>query len=171
MDQYTKLAKEAIEAIIGQEKELPLPKDLPQEMLSEKAGVFVTIHNGSDLRGCIGTYLPTEDCVAQEIIQNAISASTKDSRFNKITKDELKDLSYEVSLLKEPEQIKSIDMLDVKKYGLLVRTHDGKSGLLLPDLKGVNSSEEQISICCQKGGINPEKETLILYRFEVLKYT
>ena len=170
MNQYIQLAKKAIESFILEHKTINSSDALPQEMLNEKAGVFVTIYNHGDLRGCIGTFLPTEDNIVQEIIQNAISAAARDYRFKQITKDELPELNYEVSILAEPEQIKSVDELDAKKYGVLVRTESGKSGLLLPDLEDVDTPEQQISICCQKGGIDPEEEKLILYRFQVTKY-
>ena len=170
MNPYTSLAKKTIEIFIKNHKIIDPPGDLPGEMTSQKAGIFVTIHNNKELRGCIGTFLPTEDSIAREIIQNAISAATKDYRFRSIAAEELPNLGYEVSVLSTPEQVKSLDDLDHQKYGVLVKTESNKSGLLLPDLKGVNSPEEQISICCQKGGIDMEKEKLILYRFEVNKY-
>jgi len=170
MNPYINLAKKTIEAKIKDGLVIQPQEGLPKEMLEQKAGVFVTIHKGEELRGCIGTFLPTKKNMAEEIIQNAISAATEDYRFRPIQADELPSLSYEVSLLTPPEQVKSVDELDAKRYGVLVRTECGKSGLLLPDLDGIETPEQQISICCQKGGIDPAKEKLILYRFTVTKH-
>ena len=68
------------------------------------------------------------------------------------------------------EQIASIHDLDVKKFGVIVKSKDGRTGLLLPDLEGVKMPEHQISIACQKAGINLENEEIELYRFTIMKY-
>jgi AMMECR1 domain-containing protein len=124
------------------------------------------------LRGCVGTYLPTKESIAEEIIQNAIAAATEDYRFGQIKKEELPFLSYTVYILNPPELIKDIKELNPKKYGIIIRTADppAKSALLLPDLEGVNTTEEQIEIVCQKGDINPAKDKLIIFRFTVEKH-
>jgi len=134
------------------------------------AGVFVTIRKKKELRGCIGTYLPTKKNIAEEIITNAIAACAQDNRFYPVAEDELQDLSYEVSILGEPKVIKDIKQHDPKKYGLIVRSADGRCGLLLPDLDGVDSAREQISIACQKGGIDPATDAVELYFFTVEKH-
>lgn len=171
MTLHTNLAKTAIETYIKTGQIIECPKDLPQEMCAQKAGVFVTIHNkNGDLRGCIGTFLPTQDNVAEETIQNAVSACSRDYRFSPITPAELPDLKYEVSILSEPEPAPDLTGQDPKKYGLIVRTKDGRCGLLLPDLDGVDTVEQQVDICCQKGGIDQTKDKLNFYRFTVEKY-
>ena len=156
MDTYVNLAKQTIEKYIKTGEKIKPPADLPKELLVKKAGVFVSLHKKSDhsLRGCIGTFLPTQDNLALEIIENAISASTRDPRFNPLTESELNDLEINVDVLSEPEPVKDIKELNPKKYGLIVKTPDGRAGLLLPDI-GVETTEEQIAICCQKGGIDP----------------
>jgi len=168
---YIKLAKKAVETYIKTSKIIDLPKD---KVFEKKAGTFVSlcICRGKEktLCGCVGTYLPTKDNIADEIISNAISAATRDHRFEPVTKDKLKYLSYTVYILNPPEQVKNLDKLDPKKYGVLVKTLDGRSGLLLPDLEGIDTPEKQIIIACQKGGINPEMEQLVLYRFTAEKY-
>ena len=157
MNSYSQLAKQAVERYVQIGEKIEPPFDLPKEFLETKGGVFVTIFNGQELRGCIGTYLATNDNLAQEIIQNAISAATADNRFSPITKDEFPDLRYEVSILSPPQSLKE-EMADPKKYGILVSTKDGRSGLLLPDLEGVNTFEEQKRIACEKGGIDYDRE-------------
>ena len=184
MNPYINLAKQSVENYIKAGKIIELPKNLPEKFYNRKAGVFVTIKKDNKLRGCIGTFLPARKNIGEEIISNAISAATKDYRFPLIAQNELSELNYEVSILSEPEQIEEIDGptkfseenfrqagLNPKKYGVIVETTDGRSGLLLPNLDGVNSVEKQISIACQKAGINYGLDKIILYRFTVEKYS
>ncbi|HOQ14990.1 MAG TPA: AmmeMemoRadiSam system protein A, partial [Bacillota bacterium] len=119
-DAYVRLARNAIEAYVLRRERISVPDGLPEEMLTRKAGVFVSIHKHDSLRGCIGTISPTRSCVAEEIITNAISAATKDPRFPAILPDELGWLEISVDVLGEPEDIESKDELDVKKYGVIV---------------------------------------------------
>jgi AmmeMemoRadiSam system protein A len=186
MNQYVLLAKKAVENYTKERKIVSLPENLPQEFLARKAGTFVTIEKKGELRGCIGTYLPTKKNIAQEIIHNAIAAASKDYRFSPIQEKELPELSYTVYVLNKPERIKSINELNPKKYGILVKSQSFspgsdvifepaprayyKSGLLLPDLQGINTVEKQIAAACEKGNINPNFEEIIIYRFTVDKY-
>ncbi len=162
-----KLARQAVEVYV-REGETFQPSELAPEM-KEKAGVFVSIHKYDDLRGCIGTFEPTTGSIAEEIVTNAISSATRDPRFPPVTVDELKDLDYSVDVLTKPEPVESRDHLDPKKYGVIVQA-GYKRGLLLPDLEGVETVEQQIDICRQKAGIGPA-EPVKLYRFEVKRYS
>lgn len=174
MDEHTALARQTVETYAKTGNTIPLPQDLPESFYSEQKGVFVTIYKNEDggkrLRGCVGTFSPTRENIATEIIQDAIFASQEDDRFNPITENELGSLSYEVSLLNPPEQIYSDADLDVKKYGVIVKTADGRTGLLLPDIEGVDSPAHQIEIAARKGGIDFKKEEFSLFRFTVTKY-
>ena len=167
-DAYVRLARKTIEQYIRFHSVPEVPKDLPKEMLNTRAGAFVSIHEHGKLRGCIGTTGPTTKCVAQEIIQNAISASTRDPRFDPIGPEELDYLEIKVDVLGEPERISSAEELDVKRYGVIVSS-GRKRGLLLPDLDGVDTVEQQVSIAMQKGGIR-RGEPLTLERFEVVRH-
>ncbi|HPX04287.1 MAG TPA: AMMECR1 family protein, partial [Synergistaceae bacterium] len=118
--------------------------------------------------GCIGTISATEENIAKEIIQNAISAAVRDPRFPPVTSSELKDLVYSVDILGETEDIDSPEELDVKKYGVIVSS-GYKKGLLLPNLEGIDSVDEQIWIAMQKAGIR-KGERIRLQRFEVVRY-
>ena len=166
MHPLVQLAKETVETFI-QEGKTTKPAELTPEM-KEKAASFVSLHKFDQLRGCIGTIEPQRKNLAEEIITNAISAATKDPRFSPVAPNELKDLSYSVDVLTEPEPIDSKDQLDPKKYGAIVEC-ELRRGLLLPDLEGVDSVDYQIEICCQKAGIDPD-EPVKLYRFEVKRY-
>jgi AmmeMemoRadiSam system protein A len=165
---YVRLARKTLEAYVKEHKSMAMPQDLPQEFLSKRAGVFVSIHKHGQLRGCIGTISPVRKNIAEEIMQNAISSGTEDPRFLPIKEDELTELEYSVDVLGEPEKIDSIKDLDVKKYGVIV-TSGLRRGLLLPDLEGVDTPEKQIAIARQKAGIS-DSESYELERFEVVRY-
>jgi hypothetical protein len=161
-----KLARETIESYI-KTGVAPRPELVPAEM-QVKAGAFVSIHKGKELRGCIGTIEPQEDNVAQEIVRNAVSAAVADPRFDPITPDELPQLNYSVDILTEPVPVEDMKKLNPKKQGLIVESGQ-RRGLLLPDLEGVETVEYQYQICCAKAGISPEEKTK-QYCFEVKRY-
>ena len=165
---YVKLARETIENYIKYGNIISPLKDLPEEIINQKAGAFVSLKKYENLRGCIGTFLPTEENIAAEIIRNAISAATGDPRFPPVTISELNDLTISVDILSPPEEIEDISQLNPKKYGVIVSS-GFKKGLLLPDLEGVDTVEEQIDITKRKAGIYPG-EKVKLYRFEVKRY-
>lgn len=167
MHPLVKLAKETVEKYILNGDIIRPPADPAPEM-NEKAGVFVSLKKKGELRGCIGTFQPSTKNVAAEIIQNAISAATEDPRFPPVDSSELGDLEYSVDVLTEPEKIKSRKELNPKKYGVIVKS-GGRKGLLLPDLEGVDTVNDQISIASMKAGIYSE-EDVELYRFEVKRY-
>ncbi len=167
-DELVNLARKTIETYIKENKKIEVPKDISKELKERKAGVFVSIHKFSKLRGCIGTFLPTTNSIAEEIITNAISASTKDPRFPKITQDELEYLEIKVDVLTKPEKISSKEELDPKKYGVIVSS-GFKRGLLLPDLEGIDTIDEQIAIAKNKAGIYNDEE-IQLERFEVVRH-
>lgn len=162
------LAKNTIETYIKSGKILSSPSPLPEEM-EEQAGVFVSLKKHGDLRGCIGTFLPTKKNIAEEIISNAVMSATQDPRFSPVEEYELKDLEISVDVLSKPEPVSSIKDLDAKRYGVIVKS-GRRSGLLLPDLEGVETPEEQIEICRRKGGIG-NNDPIELFKFEVKRYT
>jgi AmmeMemoRadiSam system protein A len=161
-----KLAKEAVENYVRTGR-TPEPRELSTEM-RERAGVFVSLHKHGQLRGCIGTFEPAKDNVAEEIIANAISASTMDPRFPAVTESELDDLEYSVDILTAPEPVTDLSQLDPADYGVIVES-GWRRGLLLPDLEGVDSVEEQIAVCRLKAGISAG-EPVNLYRFQVRRF-
>jgi AmmeMemoRadiSam system protein A len=148
---------------------MKVPEGLPEEMLSQRAGCFVSIHKYGSLRGCIGTISPAKKSLAEEIIANGISACSRDPRFSSVKEDELPFLEISVDVLGKPEKIKDRSQLDVKRYGVIC-TSGYKRGLLLPDLEGVDTVEQQIEIACSKGNIDPDDENLELERFEVIRH-
>jgi AmmeMemoRadiSam system protein A len=168
-----RLARKAVESYIEQKKtprldELIASDDLTPEM-KERAGVFVSIKKFGELRGCIGTFEPTRKNVAEEVINNAISSATQDPRFPSVNTTELPKLSYSVDILTKPEPIKDQSQLDPKRYGVIVES-GGRRGLLLPNLEGVATIEQQIDICRHKAGIS-HHDPIKLYRFEVKRFS
>ena len=167
-DAYVRLARAAVETYVTSGKKIAVPAGLPAEMLSRRAGTFVSLKKDGRLRGCIGTIAAASPSVAAEIINNAISAASSDPRFDPVEREELPQLVYSVDVLGETEKIGSAAELDVKRYGVIV-TRGGRRGLLLPNLEGVDSVEEQISIAKEKAGIG-KGEKAELERFEVVRH-
>lgn len=163
-----RIAKASLRFLMEHGRTLPdFAEPLPEE-LQKPAGVFVSLKKQGQLRGCIGTILPTQTTAAAEIIRNAVSAATADPRFPRVQPIELEQLEVSVDILSTPERIDALDKLDPRRYGVLVRC-GGRSGVLLPDLEGVDTVEDQVAIACSKAGIKPV-EPIELYRFEVVRY-
>ncbi|MDE6212344.1 MAG: AmmeMemoRadiSam system protein A [Lachnospiraceae bacterium] len=167
-DAYVQLARKTIEAYVRTGKKIEVPDGLPQEMYERQAGTFVSIKENGGLRGCIGTIQAVQASIAEEIINNAISAAVRDPRFYPIEPEELDKLTISVDVLGETERIDSPEQLDVQRYGVIV-TKGYKRGLLLPNLDGVDTVEEQIAIAMDKAGISAQEE-IELERFEVVRH-
>ncbi len=165
---HAKLARLTIEEYIRNGRMIDVPDDIPSELIENRAGVFVTLHKYGNLRGCIGTFIPTQKNIAEEIIRNAIAAATEDPRFPPVTEDELPELEISVDVLSEPEEVEDIEELDPKKYGIIVES-GFKRGLLLPDIESVDTVDEQIEITKRKAGIYPG-EPIKIYKFTVTRH-
>ncbi len=164
------LAFKAIKEYLSTSRIISPPSDLPSA-LQDQAGVFVSIHDvHGDLRGCIGTFQPTQENIAAEIIENAIAAATRDFRFSPIELSDLTNLRCHVDILTKPELTNDLSSLDPVKYGILIEGQDGRKGLLLPDLEGVDTTNQQIAICRRKASIGPN-DPIKIYKFCVKRYT
>ncbi len=168
-DPWVRLARMSLESWVRDRRMVDIPDGLPPELDRGRAGAFCSIKKDGELRGCIGTTEPTRPSLAQEIAANAVSAGTRDPRFPAVTPEELPYLVYSVDVLGEPQDIPDERELDPKRYGVIVSAPDGRRGLLLPDLAGVDTVEEQVSIARHKGGIGPD-EPVSLQRFEVVRH-
>lgn len=167
-DVYVRLARLSLETYVRTGKRASLPEGLPPELTQRRAGAFVSLKKDGQLRGCIGTISPTAPSLAMEILQNAVSACAHDPRFEPVEENELSELVYSVDVLGEAEPIASTDALDPKRYGVIVQS-GARRGLLLPDLEGVDTVQEQIAIARRKAGIR-EDEPVTLSRFEVVRH-
>ncbi len=165
--EHAKLARRVVESYVRGEK-LPDLDDVGEELKSRRSGVFVCLKSAGELRGCIGTILPSAGSIAEEIRENAIGSATRDPRFPPVAPRELGSLAYSVDVLEEPEDIPDIGHLDTSVYGVIVRS-GMRSGLLLPDLEGVDTPEEQVRIATMKAGIRPG-EPVELQRFKVTRH-
>ena len=135
------------------------------------AGTFVSLHlpDGS-LRGCMGTTEPRMESVEEEVVANAITAATGDPRFYPLGPKELEDLDISVDVLGPAEEVTGLEEMDPKRFGMIVGTLDGRRALLLPDLEGVDTAEQQLRITCRKGNIDPDNDQYRLYRFAVERH-
>ncbi|MBR3159788.1 MAG: AmmeMemoRadiSam system protein A [Atopobiaceae bacterium] len=175
-DAHVRLARLSLESYVRHGRRLSVPADLPAdvrsdaELMGTRAGCFVSLKVDGALRGCIGTIAPTRASLAEEICANAISAGTRDPRFPAVRERELDDLVYDVDVLTAPEPIDSVAQLDPARYGVIVSCRDGRRGLLLPDLDGVDTVDEQVRIAAQKGQIDLDFDDYRLERFEVVRH-
>ncbi len=147
-----------------------VPADLTAALAGQRAAVFVSLHTPEgELRGCMGTLQPVHDHISEEIIANAATACARDPRFPPVGAAELAHLDIKVDVLSEMEPAERAQ-LDPRRYGVLVSAPDGRRGVLLPDLEGVDTVEEQIVIACRKGGIDQVSESIVLQRFTVVRH-
>ncbi len=164
---HVHIAREALEKKLREGLAPQLPETLPADLLKPGAA-FVSLKKRGALRGCIGTVQPTRNNLAEEIAYNALSAGLNDPRFPPLAPDELDEITISVDVLTEPEEINDPSQLDPARYGVIVRK-GFRSGLLLPDLEGIDTAEKQLAIAKQKAGID-EQEPVELYRFEVQRF-
>ncbi len=164
---YVRLARDAIRRYL-ESGEVKVP---PGEFDDAPArGVFVSLHERSGdeedaLRGCVGSVRPREQTLAREIARSAVAAAVADPRFPPLRLDEVDDLEVTVYLLGEPEPVHSLDDLDPHRYGVIVEGPDGKTGLLLPAIPGIDDAATQVSIARRKAYLSPD-DPIRLYRFE-----
>ncbi len=161
-----KWARQVLEAYLKDRNIPPLPLEF-EELAESKAGAFVSLKKNGQLRGCIGTIQAVCENLAEEIAANAVSAGTRDPRFLPVSSDEVDKLTYSVDILGFAEPCQKQD-LDPKRFGVIVSA-GSRRGLLLPDLEGVDTVDQQLAIALQKGGIKPD-ESYQIERFEVTRY-
>ena len=169
-DPFVALARASVEGFVATGESITLPDGLPEGLLTRRAGVFVSLHERGELRGCIGTIGPTQPNVALEILRNGVLACSEDPRFPPVAAEELDWLEYSVDVLDEPESIASEAELDVREYGVIV-TKGWRRGLLLPNLDGIDTVAQQVSIAKRKAGIAEDEPDVLLERFRVVRHT
>lgn len=161
------LAREAVERYVRTGLAAEPPSDLAPE-LRHPSGAFVTLRVRGRLRGCVGTVAPARADVAREIVASAIAAACTDPRFPPVQPDELDVLEYEVDIVERLEAVKDVTALEPRLYGILVEA-EGRRGVLLPDLPGVDTAEQQVAIAVSKAGLPPEAKVQ-LHRFRVRRF-
>jgi AmmeMemoRadiSam system protein A len=161
-----RIARKAIEQHLKFGRRVEV-REIPPEF-NRRAAVFVSLKKGAALRGCIGTVEPSQPDLVREVVENAVSAATRDPRFDPVGPSEVQDLTISVDVLGELEPVSGLEELDPKRYGVVVSSGSGR-GLLLPDLEGVDTPEQQVSIARRKAGISAG-EPVRIERFEVIRY-
>ena len=129
---------------------------IKEKKFLDKRGAFVTLTKNGELRGCIGYIVPVEP-LYKAVTEMAVAASSKDPRFPAVSRDELKNIHIEISVLSPLKLIDSVDSVEVGKHGLYI-TKGNYSGLLLPQVAveyGWNR-EEFLRQTCRKAGLPPD---------------
>lgn len=158
------LARQAIEAWLrGQPLSLS-DRDVPA------APVFVSLHGkAGELRGCMGTLVATEDDIYKETARCAVLSASRDPRFSPLTRGELEQVNIDVTILCPLEAVQGPEFLDPRRYGVVVSDAQGRRGVLLPNLEGIDDVDMQLSIARRKAGIAPTA-SVTLQRFEALRF-
>lgn len=169
---YPQLARLTLERhLSGHEVDEALPRQVSADdgLWSPLSACFVSIKTkDGDLRGCIGTIFPAQPNLGLEIMANAISAATRDPRFRPMSRPELIGTRISVDVLDPPEPITDRNQLDPKHWGVIVEK-DGRRGLLLPDLEGVDTVDKQLTIAAGKAGLR-SLDGVRIQRFRVRRY-
>ena len=160
------IAKETVESFVATGK---IPEfNITDERLNKKQGAFVTLNKNGQLRGCIGQIVPADKPLWQVVRDMAVAACSEDNRFNPVSKDELKKIEYEVSVLSTPEPIDDWRQIELGRHGVIIK-QGGSSGVFLPQVAtdtGWSLEEFLSQLCWQKAGLNPscykDKNTQIL---------
>ena len=168
-DLYVELARYSIESLVAENAYAGLPEGLPSDLLEQGNGTFVSLHRRGKLRGCIGTMQATKSCIGEEILFNARSAATRDPRFPALKPVELDEIEYSVDVLTPCVPVEDVTELDPKVFGVMVE-HGFKRGVLLPDLDGIDTVEEQLDIARRKAGI-AQDEPIRISSFRVVRHT
>lgn len=168
LDKQTPKAKAMLD---GMERRGKLEEGMRKELEGTRAACFVSIKRDGQLRGCIGTIHPTQASLAEEICANAVAAASRDPRFEDVQDFELDELVYDVDVLGKPEEVAGPEALDPGRYGVIVSSADGsRRGLLLPDLPGVDTVEDQVRIAARKGQVDLTEPGVRYERFEVMRH-
>lgn len=155
------IARQAIRARLRGEPYAPPADDRPA------AGVFVTLRKDGDLRGCVGSVVPQSGSLSEETARMAPEAAFGDDRFPPVEAEELPDLHLEVSVLEPPEPVEDPSTLDPAVYGVIM-TSGWRRALLLPEIEGLDTVEQQLQAVRRKAGIRPDAPVR-LERFRVRK--
>ena len=154
-----RLARQTISAQLGMPDQPIAETELDQPALREQRGVFVTLHKGGDLRGCIGSLVAAESIV-DGIRRNAINAAFHDFRFNPVSVDELAQLHVEVSVLTEPVPLpydgadELLQLLRPGRDGVILEGPGQARATFLPQVwQQLPGVEQFLGQLCRKAGL------------------
>jgi AmmeMemoRadiSam system protein A len=173
-----RLARKSIEHFLENRDIMHVNADELPERLKEKKATFVTLEKHGMLRGCIGS-LKAYEPLYLNVIKNAVAAAFYDTRFMPVSKEELKDIEIEISILTEPERVEYKDAEDLlkklkpKKDGLIIRL-GSKSATFLPQVwEQLPSKEDFLSHLCLKAGLSRDewkKGRIEVYKYSVISF-
>ena len=126
------IARTTIEDYLSSNQIETLNSDSYSRTLKTNCGAFVTLNKNHQLRGCIGRFDATQP-LYEVVQQMAVASATQDSRFLPVTKNELKELEIEISVLTPMKLIKSIDEIVLGKHGIYIKKGN-RSGTFLPQV-------------------------------------
>jgi len=150
-EELMRIAKETVSAAVEGRKYVP---DAPSsEKLKKLGAAFVTLKKGGQLRGCIG-HVIARIPLYQTVASVGWAAAVQDYRFSPVKPEELKDLSFEISVLTAPEPVKDVNEIVVGTHGLIM-TRGSRSGLLLPQVpvEWKWTRDEFLDHTCRKAGL------------------
>jgi AmmeMemoRadiSam system protein B/AmmeMemoRadiSam system protein A len=164
------LARQAIQEFVAENKILEYKTDNPNLLIER--GAFVTLKKNGQLRGCIGFIEPVLP-LYETVIRTAIYAATQDPRFEPVTREELKELELEISVLTPLQKIENPRLVEVGKHGLVI-SMGNKKGLLLPQVAVENKwkAEAFLGQACLKAGLPPDawKKGAEIFIFEAIVF-
>ncbi len=173
------LARRAIQKYLQSGQILQIESENLSPALQEKRGIFVTLEENGELRGCIGNLQPTK-MVYQGVIDNSLSSAFFDPRFPSLTIEEFPDIKIEISILDPLEKLSSfsssaklLDYLSKNKPGLLIKK-GGKEATFLPQVwEDLPDAELFLQNLCQKAGLDQDdwkKPGLEISEYKVEKF-
>ena len=146
------MGRKAIETYLLERRVIDPPGQIPLA-LEQPSAAFVTLRKHGELRGCMGSVVPTESNAAREIIRYAIASAIRDPRFRPVELEELPELTISAQLLDLPQPVASVADLDPAVYGVIAHSGD-RQALLLPGIEGIDTVAQQIAAVCDKAGID-----------------
>ena len=153
--------------------------DIPNALLEEKRGVFITLHRRGRLRGCIGNIEPVKP-VLKGVRENALHAAFDDARFTPVTPEELADLDIEVSLLTVPEKLAYSDSTDLLRqivpfrHGVIVEKGNHRATFLPQVWDQLSDPKSFLTQLCLKARLDSDAwltRELTVFTYEVQAFT
>lgn len=145
-------------------------------VLFNKGASFVTLRKGKDLRGCIGSVLPSK-AIAIDLADNAYAAAMNDTRFQPVNENELKDIDFSIALLTNFEEIEFNSYQDLLSKikpdldGILIKDGE-REGLFLPSVwKELTDKQDFITQLKIKAGLSPSywSDNIKVFRFRTVE--
>lgn len=172
------LSRKALEYYFNSKKEMHVDQSqIPFKSLFEKRETFVTLTKNDQLRGCIGHIHAVQE-IYKDVIDNTYAAAFNDPRFPSLSKDELKDIKIEISILSTPEKLEYsgtkqlLSTLDANRPGVIIQKGFNNATFLPQVWEELKNPSEFLSHLCIKAGLPPNDWTnddLTIFTYDVEK--